>query len=63
MGETSCDGFGQQNLEELECKNMYHQFEGSMQSQDSFDQESKSDKGSSIRQPSFRNLLNNIDKR
>jgi len=61
---SSCDGFGTHHdhgLEELECKNLYSNFEGSMggHSLDSDLQPSqdKSEKGSSVRPPSFRDML------
>jgi hypothetical protein len=63
LGDASCDGFGgQHGLEELECKNLYSNFEGSMggHSLDSDLQppQDKSEKGASARPPSFRDMLN-----
>jgi len=62
IGEPSTDGFGQQHEEELECKNLYHNFEGSMQSLDSEQQQESKNENSSFWPSSFRNVFNNVIK-
>jgi hypothetical protein len=58
--EISNDGFGHQNFAEQECKNFYNHFEGSMSSQDVSEQQ---DTKLFSSQPSFRNVLSNVNKR